>query len=108
MTQVHSADYRNPQALPEGPALVVGGGNSGFQIAQELAATRQVDLSIATKYPMLPQRLAGQDLFWWLTRLGLLRVTVTSRPGQRMSRRDFVIGTNRRGWSGPGSGSGRG
>jgi putative flavoprotein involved in K+ transport len=96
VTQVHSADYRNPRALPEGPVLVVGGGNSGFQIAEELAATRTVDLSIATRYPMLPQRLAGRDLFWWLTRLGLLRVTVTSRPGRRMSRRDFVIGTNRR------------
>jgi putative flavoprotein involved in K+ transport len=54
VTQVHSADYRNPQALPEGPVLVVGGGNSGFQIAEELAATRTVDLSIATTYPMLP------------------------------------------------------
>jgi putative flavoprotein involved in K+ transport len=96
VTQLHSADYRNPKALPEGRVLVVGGGNSGFQIAEELAATRQVDLSIATRYPMLPQRLAGRDLFWWLLRLGLLRVTVDSRPGQRMSRRDFVIGTNRR------------
>jgi putative flavoprotein involved in K+ transport len=96
VTQVHSAGYRNPEALPDGPVLVVGGGNSGFQIAEELAATRTVDLSIATRYPMLPQRRAGRDLFWWLTRLGLLRVTVTSRPGRRMSRRDFVIGTNRR------------
>jgi putative flavoprotein involved in K+ transport len=96
VTQVHSADYRHPQALPDGPVLVVGGGNSGFQIAEELAATRTVDLSIATTYPMLPQRLGGRDLFWWLTRLGLLKVTVTSRPGRRMSRRDFVIGTNRR------------
>jgi putative flavoprotein involved in K+ transport len=96
VTQLHSADYRNPQALPDGPVLVVGGGNSGFQIAEELAATRTVDLSIATRYPMLPQRLAGRDLFWWLTRLGLLRVTVDSRPGRRMSRRDFVIGSNRR------------
>jgi putative flavoprotein involved in K+ transport len=102
VAQVHSADYRNPRSLPEGPVLVVGGGNSGFQIAEELAATRQVDLSIATPYPMLPQRLAGRDLFWWLTRLGLLRVTVTSRPGQRMSRRDFVIGTNRRRLEGKG------
>jgi putative flavoprotein involved in K+ transport len=102
VTQVHSADYRNPQALPEGPVLVVGGGNSGFQIAEELAATRQVDLSIATTYPMLPQRLAGRDLFWWLTRLGLLRVTVRSRVGRRMSRRDFVIGTNRRRLEGKG------
>jgi putative flavoprotein involved in K+ transport len=102
VTQLHSADYRNPQALPEGRVLVVGGGNSGFQIAEELAATRQVDLSIATRYPMLPQRLAGRDLFWWLLRLGLLRVTVDSRPGRRMSRRDFVIGTNRRRLEGKG------
>jgi putative flavoprotein involved in K+ transport len=102
VAQVHSAAYRNPQVLPEEPVLVVGGGNSGFQIAEELAATRQVDLSIATRYPMLPQRLAGRDLFWWLTRLGLLKVTVDSRPGRRMSRRDFVIGTNRRRLEGKG------
>jgi putative flavoprotein involved in K+ transport len=102
VAQLHSADYRNPQALPAGRVLVVGGGNSGFQIAEELARTRQVDLSIATTYPMLPQRRAGRDLFWWLTRLGLLRVTVDSRPGRRMSRRDFVIGTNRRRLEGKG------
>jgi putative flavoprotein involved in K+ transport len=60
----HSAGYRNPDALPPGPVLVVGGGNSGFQIAEELArAGRQVDLSIGTRPPMLPQRLAGKDLF---------------------------------------------
>jgi putative flavoprotein involved in K+ transport len=97
VTQVHSADYRNPQALPEGPVLVVGGGNSGFQIAEELAATRTVDLSIATTYPMLPQRLAGRDLFWWLIRLRLMRVTASSRLGRRVSGRgEFIIGTNRR------------
>jgi putative flavoprotein involved in K+ transport len=96
VAQVHSADYRNPQALPDGPVLVVGGGNSGFQIAEELAATRQVDLSVAERAPMLPQRLAGNDLFWWLGRLGLLRVTVGSRLGRRASRREFIIGTNKR------------
>jgi putative flavoprotein involved in K+ transport len=97
VTQLHSAEYRNPDALPAGPVLVVGGGNSGFQIAEELAATgRQVDLSIATRLPMLPQRLVGKDLFWWLTRLGLLRVSVKSRLGRRMSSRDFIIGGSRR------------
>jgi putative flavoprotein involved in K+ transport len=97
VTQLHSAGYRNPSALPPGPVLVVGGGNSGFQIAEELAATRQVDLSIATRAPMLPQRLAGKDLFWWLTRLGLMRVTAGSRLGRRLrARPDFVIGSSRR------------
>src|SRR4029453_10207451 len=94
--------YRNPQALPEVPVLVVGGGNSGFQIAEELAVTRQVDLSIAPTYPMLPQRPAGRDLFWWLTRLGLLRVTVTSRPGRRMSPRGFFSRAHRRRLEGKG------
>ena len=97
VTQLHSVGYRNPQALPEGPVLVVGGGNSGFQIAEELAAAgRRVDLSIATKLPVLPQRLAGKDLFWWLTHLGLMRVTTESRLGRRMSSREFVIGSSRR------------
>jgi len=102
VTQVHSADYRNPQALPEGPVLVVGGGNSGFQIAEELAASRQVDLSIGTKAPVLPQRLGGRDLFWWLTQLGVMRVSVDSRLGRRASRREFIIGTNRRKLKGAG------
>ena len=97
VTQLHSAGYRNPQALPAGPVLVVGGGNSGFQIAEELAAAgRRVDLSIAAKQPALPQRLAGKDLFWWLTRLRLMRVTTESRLGRRMSSRDFIIGSSRR------------
>ena len=97
VTQLHSAGYRNPRTLPPGPVLVVGGGNSGFQIAEELAATRQVDLSIAANAPVLPQRLAGKDLFWWLTRIGLMRVTAESRPGRRLrARPDFIIGSSRR------------
>ena len=96
VTQLHSADYRSPAALPEGPALVVGGGNSGFQIAEELAGTRSVELSVGSAYPALPQRLLGRDLFWWLTRLGLMRVTVGSRLGRRLQNKETLIGTSRR------------
>ena len=97
VTQLHAADYRNPRALPDGPVLVVGGGNSGFQIAEELAASRQVDLSIGASYPMLRQRLLGRDLFWWLTRLRLMRVPAQSRLGRRVQARgEFIIGTSRR------------
>jgi putative flavoprotein involved in K+ transport len=39
--QVHSADYCRPADIPEGRVLVVGGGNTGFQIAKELAASRR-------------------------------------------------------------------
>ena len=46
---------------------------------------------------MLRQRLLGRDLFWWLTRLGLMRVPAQSRLGRRMQARgEFIIGTSRR------------
>ena len=97
VTQIHSTDYRNPGALPDGPVLVVGGGNSGLQIAEELSASRRVDVAVGTNPPMLPQRLLGRDLFWWLTRLGLMRVPAESRLGRRVQARgEFVIGTSRR------------
>jgi putative flavoprotein involved in K+ transport len=97
VTQGHSADYRNPQALPDRSVLVVGGGNSGLQIAEELVATRPVEVSVGENPPMLPQRPLGRDLFWWLTRLGLMRVPAESRLGRRVQARgEFVIGTNRR------------
>ncbi len=103
VTQIHSADYRNPQKLPDGPVLVVGGGNSGLQIAAELSASRRVDVSMGTSPPILPQRLAGRDLFWWLTRLGLMRVPAESRLGRRVQARgEFVIGTSRRRLKGAG------
>jgi len=95
--QLHSAGYSNPHALPAGPVLVVGGGNSGFQIAEELAAAgRRVDLSVGSKMPVLPQRFTGRDLFWWLTKLGAMQVAVDSPLGRRMSSRDFVIGSSPR------------
>lgn len=45
IVQLHSADYRNPEQLPDGPALVVGLSHSGADIAHELAATRRTYLS---------------------------------------------------------------
>ena len=96
VTQIHSAQYRRPAQLPEGPVLVVGGGNSGFQIAAELAETRRVDLAVGRRMPALPQRLLGRDLFWWLSHLGIMRVSVESRLGRQMAKRDVLIGSSRR------------
>jgi putative flavoprotein involved in K+ transport len=94
--QTHSASYRRPADLPEGRVLVVGGGNSGFQIAKELAGGREVHLAIGSGQTPLPQRLLGRDLFWWLTRLGLLSKTVESRIGRRAQGRDTLIGSSPR------------
>jgi putative flavoprotein involved in K+ transport len=95
--QIHSADYRNPAQLPEGGhALVVGGGNSGFQIAEELAATRKVDVAVGKRVPSLPQRLLGKDLFWWLSGIGFMRVSTDSRLGRKLAKRDVLIGSSPR------------
>ncbi len=96
VVQIHSAHYRSPAQLPAGSVLVVGGGNSGFQIAEELAATRTVDLAIGTRMPALPQRLLGRDLFWWLSHLGIMGVSVESRVGRKMAQRDVLIGSSKR------------
>ena len=94
ITQLHSAAYRTPADLPPGPVLVVGAGNSGRQIALELAATHDVTLAIGTEPLQLPQRILGRDLFWWLTRLGVLTKTSDSLLARRMrARGDLVIGT---------------
>jgi putative flavoprotein involved in K+ transport len=42
----------------------------------------------------LPQRLLGRDLFWWLTKTGLIKKTVESRIGRRARDRDTLIGSS--------------
>jgi putative flavoprotein involved in K+ transport len=92
LAQVHSAAYHGPGDLPDGPVLVVGGANSGCQIARELTDTRPVHLAVGERAPPLPQRPLDRDLWWWLRKLGLPRVTIESRLGKRLSARDPVIG----------------
>ena len=94
--QTHSADYRVPGDVPPGVVLVVGGGNTGFQIASELSATHDVHLSIGSRQTPLPQRLLGRDLFWWLAATRALNTTVDSKLGQRLRARDTLIGSTRR------------
>ena len=65
-SQFHSSEYRGPQDVPAGPVLVVGGGNTGYQIAEELARTHEVHLSIGARQTPLPQRILGRDLFRYL------------------------------------------
>ncbi|MGH3083219.1 MAG: NAD(P)-binding domain-containing protein [Gaiellaceae bacterium] len=71
--QTHAVGYSRPDEVPRGTVLVVGGGNTGFQIAKELSATHKVVLSIGSRQTPLPQRLLGRDLFWWLTKARILR-----------------------------------
>jgi putative flavoprotein involved in K+ transport len=96
VVQLHSAEYRNPADLPHGRVLVVGAGNSGMQIAAELAKTRPVELAVGTRSPSLPQRLLGRDLFWWVTHTRLSKLSADSRLGRRLKSRETINGTTRR------------
>jgi putative flavoprotein involved in K+ transport len=94
--QIHSTAYRNASQIPNGTGLVVGGGNTGFQIAKELSSTHQVHLAVGSRQTPLPQTILGRDLFWWLTKVGLLNKTVDSRIGQRLRERETLIGSSPR------------
>ena len=66
VTQLHSANYHNPEQLPQGGVLVVGAGSSGVQIADELArAGRKVYLSVGP-HDRPPRSYRGRDFVWWL------------------------------------------
>jgi putative flavoprotein involved in K+ transport len=94
--QLHSSAYRNPAHLDDGAVLVVGGGNTGYQIAEELAATHQVHLAIGSRQAPLPQRAFGRDLFDILTAIGAMRKTADSWIGRRLKDRDTLIGSSPR------------
>ncbi len=69
--QLHSGQYRNPAVLPAGAVLVVGSGQSGCQIAEELyQAGRKVYLSVGSA-GRAPRRYRGRDIFEWLNLIWL-------------------------------------
>jgi putative flavoprotein involved in K+ transport len=94
--QIHSTEYMRPSEIPRGTVLVVGGGNTGYQIAKELSATHNVHLAIGSGQKPLPQRFLGRDLFWWLTKTGLINKTAESRLGRRLRSKDALIGSSPR------------
>lgn len=90
--QIHSSEYRSPAQLPAGPVVVVGAGNSGVQIAAELAPTHDVVLATGTSLRPVPTRLFGKSLFWWLESTGAMSVTADSPLGRRARHVELLLG----------------
>lgn len=80
ITQLHSSEYRNPKSLPKGGVLVVGSGQSGCQIVEDLQhAGRRVHLSVSGA-PRIPRRYRGRDILKWANEMGLYDMPVHDHP----------------------------
>ena len=96
IAQLHSSAYRSPGSVPGADVVVVGAGNTGVQIADELAAAgRRVTLAAGTVGRALPERLLGRSLFWWSEALGTMSAGAGSRIGRRLRQNEnAIIGTD--------------
>jgi putative flavoprotein involved in K+ transport len=78
--QIDVGEYRNESALPPGRVLVVGSGQSGCQIAEELhEAGREVVLACG-RAPWGKRRFGGRDIVWWAVETGFVDAPVESLP----------------------------
>ncbi len=87
LAQLDAEGYRNPQALPPGGVLVVGSGQTGCQIAEELhRAGREVALACG-RAPWVPRKLGGRDIFHWLVETGFIDqpVETLASPAARLA-----------------------
>ncbi len=76
LTQIHSSQYRSPDHLPPGEVLVIGTGQSGCQIAEDLhLAARGVHLAVGSA-PRVARFYRGRDVVAWLDTLGYYRKAV--------------------------------
>lgn len=93
---VAATAYRSPDALPGGAVLVIGGGQSGCQIAHELVhAGREVVLA-ASRAPAMPRRVDGRDMIDWLSDLGFFEETLADMPSPavRNASNPLISGAN--------------
>jgi putative flavoprotein involved in K+ transport len=80
LPQIDLRGYQSPAALPPGRVLIVGSGQSGCQLAEELHdAGREVVLACG-KAPWAPRMIGGRDMYWWAVESGFLNGTVASLP----------------------------
>jgi putative flavoprotein involved in K+ transport len=80
IVQLHSSQYQNPQSLPDKAVLVIGTGQSGCQIAEDLHLEgKQVYLSVGSA-PRSPRKYRGKDVVDWLDQMGYYDLSVDEHP----------------------------
>ena len=96
VAQSSPASYKNPSQVPPGTVLVVGDGATGRQIALELATSHRVVLATGQRREPSSERFLGKNIFWWMDKLGLLRISRETMLGQRMMRQESFPGPHLR------------
>ncbi|PTU28480.1 oxidoreductase [Bacillus subtilis] len=89
--QLHSSQYKNSKQLVHGNVLVVGGGNSGAQIAVELSKERLTYLACSNKPVYFPLMIGNRSIFWWFDKLGVLHASHTSILGKFIQKKGDPI-----------------
>ena len=74
--QIHSSKYKNSTGLPEGKVVVVGSGQSGAQIAEDLLDSGRKVILAVSKCGRRPRKYRGKDSSWWNYEMGLFDKTV--------------------------------
>ena len=95
--QMHSNYYKAIHQLQKGDTLVVGAGDSGYQILDELSKdqSRTVYFSGNTNIKSIPQQFLGKTLWWWFSLIGFLSFNKYSWIGKKInSTTQPVIGTD--------------
>ena len=86
LIQLHTSDYRSPKDLPTGAVLVVGGGQSGCQITEDLLSAGRTVYLCTSKVGRVPRRYRGKDLVKWWAETKFWDVTYDSLPDTSISR----------------------
>jgi putative flavoprotein involved in K+ transport len=99
ISQLHSSDYRSAATLPEGAVVVIGSGQSGCQIAEDLAAAGRAVYLCTSKVARVPRRYRGRDALAWMEDLGMWdeRSEDLPDPQMRYAPQPQVSGVGRRG-----------
>lgn len=93
--QIHSSRYRSSAALPDGDVLVVGNGQSGAQIAEDLLLSGRTVHLVTGGAPRVARFYRGKDCVAWLHEMGTYDVSIADHPGgsaKRENTNHYVTG----------------
>jgi putative flavoprotein involved in K+ transport len=99
VTQLHASDFRSADMLPDGAVVVIGSGQSGCQITEDLISAGRSVYLCTSKVARAPRRYRGRDLTEWMSDLGMFdhRIQDLEDPMMQFAAQPQVSGVGRLG-----------